>query len=160
MATNKKAINPPSINEKLLERLKYFSFFEFYPNQDSFLYRMNTDFEKELRQLTIFQNEIKKLQTGQIDIVTKLNESKFVFQELKLLPKTAKVYQLVGPTLLEVTLNEAKENVENRLDLLSKEEKKTLERIKETQQKHDKKKNELIAFQRKLMQPKQVPKKK
>ncbi|KAJ3447098.1 prefoldin subunit 6 [Anaeramoeba flamelloides] len=121
---------------------------------------MNTDFEKELRQLTIFQNEIKKLQTGQIDIVTKLNESKFVLQELKLLPKTAKVYQLVGPTLLEVTLNEAKENVENRLDLLGKEEKKTLGRIKETQEKHDKKKNELIAFQRKLMQPKNVPKKK
>jgi prefoldin beta subunit len=62
----------------------------------------------------------KMVQT-QSKLVGQHNENDMVLKELNLLEDSANVYKLVGPVLLKQDLDEAKSNVEKRLQYIGDE---------------------------------------
>jgi len=55
------------------------------------------------------------------NLVEKKSENEMVLQEFSLMEKEAKVFKLVGPILAKQDLNEAKNNVEKRIEFIGKE---------------------------------------
>ncbi|WWD16833.1 hypothetical protein CI109_101265 [Kwoniella shandongensis] len=74
-------------------------------------------------------------------------ENEQVLKEFTLLKSHNTVYKLVGPSLVPQDSNEAKVNVEKRLEFIKSEIKRVEAQLKEGEEKAAKKKNEIIALQ-------------
>lgn len=59
--------------------------------------------------------------TSRQQLEGQLNENEIVKNELNILPTDGKVYKSVGPILIATDLVEAKQNVNKRMDYISKE---------------------------------------
>jgi prefoldin beta subunit len=67
------------------------------------------------------QEALQSSLSGRQQLETQLQENKIVLDEFLLLKNDAKVYKLTGPVLLPQDLEEAKVNVEKRIEFITKE---------------------------------------
>ncbi|CAH0484482.1 unnamed protein product [Peronospora farinosa] len=67
------------------------------------------------------QDEVQVLATQRQTYAQQANENDMVKKELELLDDEAKVYKLVGPVLLKQDVDEAKTNVNKRLEFINNE---------------------------------------
>ena len=65
------------------------------------------------------QEDIQKLRSDQQTLMGQLNENEMVKQELDLLDDSSTIYKQVGPVLMKNDLDDAKQTVEQRLELIS-----------------------------------------
>ena len=77
--------------------------------------------EAEMTRYRALQDEVQVLATQRQTYAQQANENDMVKKELDLLDDEAKVYKLVGPVLLKQDVDEAKTNVNKRLELINTE---------------------------------------
>jgi prefoldin beta subunit len=73
--------------------------------------------DEKLKVYKAIQQDIQKLYSQKQQSLSQLNENVLVKGELDLLKEDSKVYKLVGPVLLNVEIEEAKDNVGELLEL-------------------------------------------
>ncbi|CAM9421644.1 unnamed protein product, partial [Ectocarpus fasciculatus] len=77
--------------------------------------------DAELKKLQGVQSELQALAASRSQFYQQANENGMVKQELDLLEDEAPVFKLVGPVLIKQDLEEAKQNVAKRLELIERE---------------------------------------
>ncbi|ETI54508.1 hypothetical protein F441_02608 [Phytophthora nicotianae CJ01A1] len=77
--------------------------------------------EAEMTRYRSLQDEVQVLATQRQTYAQQANENDMVKKELDLLDDEAKVYKLVGPVLLKQDVDEAKSNVNKRLEFINNE---------------------------------------
>ncbi|CAI5724686.1 unnamed protein product [Peronospora destructor] len=77
--------------------------------------------EAEMTRYRALQDEVQVLATQRQTYAQQANENDMVKKELDLLDDEAKVYKLVGPVLLKQDVDEAKTNVNKRLEFINNE---------------------------------------
>ncbi|KAG6622377.1 Prefoldin subunit 6 [Phytophthora cinnamomi] len=77
--------------------------------------------EAEMTRYRALQDEVQVLATQRQTYAQQANENDMVKKELDLLDDEAKVYKLVGPVLLKQDVDEAKSNVNKRLEFINNE---------------------------------------
>ncbi|KAG1710375.1 hypothetical protein V7S43_009361 [Phytophthora oleae] len=77
--------------------------------------------ETEMTRYRALQDEVQVLATQRQTYAQQANENDMVKKELDLLDDEAKVYKLVGPVLLKQDVDEAKTNVNKRLEFINNE---------------------------------------
>lgn len=65
--------------------------------------------------------EAQQLIVNRTRLLTQFSENTIVENELNILEKDAKVYKLIGPALISVDLDDAKNNVSKRIKFLQKQ---------------------------------------
>ena len=65
--------------------------------------------------------ELQALYSQKTTSLSQFNENTLVKGELDLMDETGKVYKLVGPVMMDVDLEEAKQNVNKRLEFIETE---------------------------------------
>ncbi|OCF58208.1 prefoldin beta subunit [Kwoniella mangroviensis CBS 10435] len=78
---------------------------------------------------------------------SQLSENELVLKEFNQLKSHNTVYKLVGPSLVPQDQNEAKVNVEKRLDFIKSEIKRVEAQLKDSEEKAAKKKDEIMGLQ-------------
>ncbi|WVW79853.1 hypothetical protein I302_101823 [Kwoniella bestiolae CBS 10118] len=78
---------------------------------------------------------------------SQLSENELVLKEFTQLKSHNTVYKLVGPSLVPQDQNEAKVNVEKRLDFIRSEIKRVEAQLKENEEKAAKRKDEIMGLQ-------------
>eukprot|EP00752_Nemacystus_decipiens_P011507 g10218.t1 len=89
--------------------------------------------DAELKKLQGVQNELQALAASRNQFYQQANENGMVKQELDLLEDEAPVFKLVGPVLMKQDLEEAKQNVAKRLELIEREMAKVSKALDEKQ---------------------------
>ena len=79
------------------------------------------EYEYEVAEIKKLQKDLTKTSDSVQQYLQKQHENQMVKQELEFLGKEDLVYKLVGPVLVKEDLNEAKMNIEKRLDFIKKE---------------------------------------
>ncbi|KAL4094788.1 hypothetical protein PRIC1_010444 [Phytophthora ramorum] len=77
--------------------------------------------EAEMTRYRALQDEVQVLASQRQTYAQQANENGMVKTELELLDDEAKVYKLVGPVLLKQDADEAKTNVNKRLEFINNE---------------------------------------
>ncbi|XP_014359278.2 prefoldin subunit 6 [Papilio machaon] len=93
--------------------------------------------QKELEMFSGVQKEYKIAVSQKQQLDSQLNENKAVKEELLLLKKDAEVYKLIGPVLVKQDLEEAKQNVNKRMEYITKEIRRTEGHISALENKQD-----------------------
>lgn len=111
--------------------------------------KLQDSLQKTVEQLQKSQKEQAKSIVSRKDLMARKTESEAVLQELEFIkdPENAKVFKLLGPTLISQTLDEAKNNVKKRMEFMDKEIKRIDDFIEENEQKQDKFREELQKVQ-------------
>ncbi|CAM9746149.1 unnamed protein product [Ectocarpus sp. 12 AP-2014] len=89
--------------------------------------------DAELKKLQGVQSELQALAASRSQFYQQANENGMVKQELDLLEDEAPVFKLVGPVLIKQDLEEAKQNVAKRLELIEREMAKVSKAFEEKQ---------------------------
>lgn len=66
-----------------------------------------------------YQEEIQKMSGDRQTLMQQQSENEMVKQELALLDDNAQVYKLVGPVLMKNETEDAKQTVDQRLEMIS-----------------------------------------
>ncbi|KAG1784078.1 prefoldin subunit 6 [Suillus placidus] len=103
------------------------------------------------------QTELASLVENRTRLDAQLSENEMVKKEFAQLTPSNAVYKLVGPVLVPQDQNEAKTNVETRLEFIKSEIKRVDAQINEGEDRSEKKKNELVKIQTKLQQAQSTP---
>eukprot|EP01040_Poterioochromonas_malhamensis_P007330 gene7330-7909_t len=96
------------------------------------------------------QNDIQKLFVQKQQVLSQFNENTLVKGELDLLDNSSKVYKLVGPLLMAVELEDSRQNVEKRLQLIESELKKIDNNIAAKQKEQEALGDEIAKLQQQL----------
>eukprot|EP00158_Paraphelidium_tribonemae_P001842 Partr_v1_DN24873_c1_g1_i1_m29892 putative prefoldin subunit 6 len=107
-------------------------------------------FESEVRVFEGIQKELQKIVTKRQQLESQLHENQLVQDQLKKLRNESKVYKLIGPVLVPQELVEAKSNVEKRMEYIRGEITRVERSLKESAEKEEKKRQELMALQSKF----------
>lgn len=75
--------------------------------------------DAKISQYRQLQEEIQNLQTDRQVLMQQQNENEMVKQELALLDDTSQVYKMIGPILLKNDTDDAKQTVNQRLELIT-----------------------------------------
>jgi len=75
--------------------------------------------QQEVEKFKGIQKEYQNVIGNRQQLDSQLTENKGVKDELALLEKEANVYKLIGPALIKQDLDEAKQNVNKRIDYIS-----------------------------------------
>ena len=73
----------------------------------------------EYANLREYQEEIQKMSSDRQILMQQQSENEMVKQELALLDNNAQVYKLVGPVLMKNETEDAKQTVDQRLEMIS-----------------------------------------
>ncbi|KAG1800933.1 Prefoldin [Suillus plorans] len=103
------------------------------------------------------QTELASLVESRTRLDAQLSENEMVKKEFTQLTPSNVVYKLVGPVLVPQDQNEAKTNVETRLEFIKSEIKRVDAQINDGEDRSEKKKNELVEIQTKLQQAQTTP---
>ncbi|KAG2044971.1 Prefoldin [Suillus americanus] len=103
------------------------------------------------------QTELASLVENRTRLDAQLSENEMVKKEFAQLTPSNTVYKLVGPVLVPQDQNEAKTNVETRLEFIKSEIKRVDAQINEGEDRSEKKKTELVEIQTKLQQAQSTP---
>ena len=98
------------------------------------------------------QGSLQKLMDGRAALQTQMHENDMVKAEFKLLEDDANVYKLVGPVLVKQDLQEARANVDKRIDYIKEELVRVDGQTKETEKKMEAQRNKVMAFQQQQQQ--------
>ena len=82
---------------------------------------MTTVIDDKVRQWKGIDSDISALFTQKTQALAQFNENTMVKGELDLLDEGDNVYKLVGPVLMSIDLEEAKENVSKRVEFIETE---------------------------------------
>ncbi|KAJ8591497.1 Prefoldin [Rhizopogon salebrosus TDB-379] len=110
----------------------------------------STDYQK-------IQTELASFVDSRTRLDAQLSENEMVKKEFAQLTSDNTVYKLVGPVLVPQEQDEAKTNVETRLEFIKSEIKRVDAQIKDGEDRSEKKKNELVEIQSKLQQAQPTP---
>lgn len=77
--------------------------------------------ETEVTEIKKIEQEFKKVFHAKQSLVEKKSENEMVLAEFNLMSADASVFKLVGPVLAKQDTNEAKTNVEKRIEYITKE---------------------------------------
>ncbi|KAG2154723.1 prefoldin subunit 6 [Suillus clintonianus] len=110
----------------------------------------STDYQK-------IQTELASFVENRTRLDAQLSENEMVKKEFAHLTPSNVVYKLVGPVLVPQDQNEAKTNVETRLEFIKSEIKRVDAQINDGEDRSEKKKNELVEIQTKLQQAQAKP---
>lgn len=102
--------------------------------------------QKLSMQYTTMQSELEDLVIARQKLETQLQENKIVQDEFDTLRDESQVYKLTGGVLLPVEQEEAKGNVEKRLQFIKNEITRCEENIKEKQTQLERLRNELVRL--------------
>ena len=80
--------------------------------------------DEEYQKMQMIQKDIQILALSKQQTLAQFNENTLVKDELDVLTEEDTVYKLVGPALLKVDVEEAKGNVQKRLEFIETEMKK------------------------------------
>ncbi|CAM9358359.1 unnamed protein product [Ascophyllum nodosum] len=89
--------------------------------------------DAQLKKLQEVQNGLQALADSRNQFYQQANENGMVKQELDLLEDEASVFKLIGPVLMKQDLEEAKQNVAKRLELIEREMSKVSKAIEKKQ---------------------------
>mmetsp|Transcript_17236 Transcript_17236/g.26665 ORF Transcript_17236/g.26665 Transcript_17236/m.26665 type:complete len:124 (-) Transcript_17236:111-482(-) len=103
--------------------------------------------ETEVKSFQALQKEHQKQGQMYSKLLSQQNENSMVLSEMKILQDEAKVYKLVGPVLLSQDLEEAKSNVEKRLQYIGDEMKRNQNRISDLESQMEEKKKKVMQLQ-------------
>uniref|UniRef100_A0A6T8P8D2 Prefoldin subunit 6 n=2 Tax=Hemiselmis andersenii TaxID=464988 RepID=A0A6T8P8D2_HEMAN len=103
--------------------------------------------ETEAKAFEAARNEHTKMVNTHAKLMGQYNENDMVLKELNLVEEDAKVYKLIGPVLLNQDLDEAKTNVEKRLQYIGDEIKRTNTHMEELDKKMEEKKAKIMQLQ-------------
>lgn len=103
---------------------------------------------------TLFLPEFTKAMSSRQQLDAQLNENKVVQSELALLPADRRVYKAIGPVLIRTEIVEAKQNVDKRIDYISKELKRFDDLLTTLEKKQDAHRETLHKLQQQFQQSK------
>ena len=103
--------------------------------------------DRELSEIKKIQVEMQKLMQAKQSLSEKKHENELVQSEFKLMGDEAVVYKLVGPILAKQDVEEAKGNVEKRLEFLEKEIARTSTLMKDFEKKMEEKRASVMKIQ-------------
>ena len=106
--------------------------------------------EKEMEVYRGLQAEMQKLATARQSMISQVNENGMVKQEMDLLEEGATLFKLVGPILVKQPLDEAKANVEKRLEFIKAELEKVQDNITAKETESNEQKEKIMALQREM----------
>ncbi|KAJ8038911.1 Prefoldin subunit 6 [Holothuria leucospilota] len=94
-------------------------------------------FQEEVEKYQVAEKEFQKAVSARKQLDGQLNENNMVKEELLLLEADSKVYKMMGPVLVQQDLEEAKQNVNKRIEYISGEIKRHDSLIKELEKKQE-----------------------
>eukprot|EP00747_Dinoflagellata_sp_TGD_P195929 gnl/TRDRNA2_/TRDRNA2_65340_c0_seq1.p1 gnl/TRDRNA2_/TRDRNA2_65340_c0~~gnl/TRDRNA2_/TRDRNA2_65340_c0_seq1.p1 ORF type:complete len:131 (+),score=57.30 gnl/TRDRNA2_/TRDRNA2_65340_c0_seq1:92-484(+) len=103
--------------------------------------------EKELEVFKGLQETLQKNYESRMSLIAQQQESQMVQEEFNSIEEDAKVYKLVGPVLVKQSIDDAKNNVEKRLEYISGELERSNKVIEGMEADIETKKQELIKMQ-------------
>ena len=109
--------------------------------------KIQEQLQKELENFQNIQKDIQKLVSGRQQLDAQYNENKIVKDELDVLENGANVFKLTGPILVKQDLEEAKLNVQKRIDYIQGELKRHETSIKDLQTKQESHRDSLGKLQ-------------
>lgn len=90
------------------------------------------------------QSDLTKLVSSRQQLETQFQENRIVKEEFDQLKDDAKIYKLIGPVLMAQDEDEAKSNVDKRIDFIKREIERVEEQIKAKQGSFEKTRDALV----------------
>ncbi|ODQ77512.1 hypothetical protein BABINDRAFT_67222 [Babjeviella inositovora NRRL Y-12698] len=107
-------------------------------------------FEELSLQFNKLQQDLNDFITSRQKLETQFQENKIVQQEFELLEDGAKIFKLTGPVLLPQDQEEAKMNVEKRIEFIKGEIERVEKKVETTQNDIENTRNEILVLRSKL----------
>ncbi|KAK7022776.1 Prefoldin subunit 6 [Halocaridina rubra] len=98
------------------------------------------------------ENDLSKTTTLRSQLDGQLNENKVVKEELDRLDSSAVVYKLIGPALIKQDFEEARQNVNKRIDYIQQEIKRHEGNIEDVEKKAEEKRESIGKLQQQMQQ--------
>nr|CAG4648440.1 EOG090X0MQF [Moina brachiata]SVE93417.1 EOG090X0MQF [Moina brachiata] len=108
--------------------------------------------QQEVEKYKALQKEYQTVISSRQQLDSQLTENSGVRDELNLLEVSANVFKLVGPVLVKQDLDEAKQNVNKRIDYISGEIKRLEKTIEDLDKKQDVQREALGKLQQQFQQ--------
>ncbi|CAD5123255.1 DgyrCDS11613 [Dimorphilus gyrociliatus] len=109
-------------------------------------------FQKEMDAFKANQVDSRKCLTARQQLEAQLTENKMVMEEMKLLDEDASLFKMIGPILVKQDFIEAKQNVDKRIEYITREISRQETSMKDLQEKQDKMKETLTKLQSQMQQ--------
>lgn len=103
-------------------------------------------FEKLSLEFSNAQNQLSELMTARSQLETQYQENKIVLDEFQHLNEDSKIYKLTGPVLLPQQYEEAKLNVNKRIEFIEGEIKRVETKIEAQQKSIEESREKLVAL--------------
>ncbi|CAL5222693.1 g5094 [Coccomyxa viridis] len=117
---------------------------------------MDKNLRTELQAIKQIQQDIQSNQSAQSRLIQQRSENDMVLKELELASEDAKVYKLIGPTLIKQDPVEAKSNVNKRLEFIQGELSRLDTRLADYQSKAAKRQQQAMTYQQELQKLQQA----
>lgn len=111
---------------------------------------LSREVEDKLKAYRVLQADIQTIFGRKTQTLSQFNENTLVKGELDLLAEGSRVMKLVGPVLMSVELEEAKENVAKRLEFIEGEVQKFDTSIEQKEKESTKLGDEIAALQQQM----------
>lgn len=109
-------------------------------------------YEFQIKEIESLEKEQSRIRIALSSFENKKNENSMVKSELGLLENDDVVYKLIGPILVKQEINEAKLQVDHRLEMINKEINKLDKNYRDNNTKIEENRKSLIEIQNKLLQ--------
>ncbi|XP_027235766.1 prefoldin subunit 6 [Penaeus vannamei] len=109
-------------------------------------------FEDEVETYKKLQKDLTKTNGLRSQLDGQLNENKVVKEELDLIDDSAVVYKLIGPALIRQDLEEARQNVNKRIDYIQQEIKRHENSMQKLEKEAEGKRDNLNKIQQQMQQ--------
>ncbi len=109
-------------------------------------------YEFQIKEIESLEKEQSRIRIALTSFENKKNENSMVKSELGLLENDDIVYKLIGPILVKQEINEAKLQVDHRLEMINKEINKLDKNYRDNNSKIEENRKSLIEIQNKLLQ--------
>jgi prefoldin beta subunit len=109
---------------------------------------MGPEMEAAVAELRAIQGTLQSLMDGRAALQTQAHENEMVKSEFKLLEDDASVFKLVGPVLVKQDLQEARANVDKRIEYIKEELGRVDAQTKESEKKMEAQRGVVMQMQR------------
>ncbi len=116
---------------------------------------MGPEMEAAVAELRKTQESLQSLMDGRAALQTQSHENQMVKEEFKLLEDDANVYKLVGPVLVKQDLQEARANVDKRIEYIKEELARVDAQTKESEKKMEAQRGVVMQMQQKAQAARQ-----
>ena len=118
---------------------------------------LQKQFQESAESLQTVQKEYSKTLADRQTLDSQLNENRQVKEELDITTDGVSVFKLIGPVLIKQDLEEAKGNVEKRIDYISGELKRKDAQLADLDKKQDDSKEKMQEVQMQMQKLRQAP---